>query len=378
MKKHPLVTVLMTVYNGGRYLRSSVPSVINQTFRDFEFLIVNDCSTDDSVNIIQSFNDERIIVHNNENNMGQTKSLNVGLKLARGKYVARMDADDVAFPLWLEKLTRFISSHPEYDVVGPGAVVIDAESEITNIIISPDNNEKILLSIFCDTPINHVGSIMNKEVIIKLGSYNELFMIKQDYELWSSMMRKNRKITSIPDLLVAVRVHEQSLTSIESDKGLNEYARTVYENIKQLTNLKITPDDALNLARLRLKPYSLNTNEFYQAINVFIRIYEKLKSVKNKEIQSKYLRQQVIKSHCKRALEEVAFHQIRQGRNTSWRCLKNYGFHPVPLAIYISSFMGVRGVNWTSGVYKKILQLKANRQMNTQHIPSEILKSKYV
>lgn len=285
-----------------------------------------------------------------------------------------MDADDVAFPLWLEKLVQFISGHPEYDVVGPGAVVIDADSEIKNIIIAPDNNEKILLSIFCDTPINHVGSIMNKDAIINLGSYNESFMIKQDYELWSSLIRKNRKITSIHDLLVAVRVHAKSLTSIESDKGMKEYAVTVYENIKHLTDLKITPDDAFSLAKLRLKPYSLDTNEFYQAIEVFIRIYEKLKSIINKEKLSEYLRQQVIKSHCKRALEEIAFNQIRQGRNTSRRCLKHYGFHPVPLAIYLSSFMGTRGVNWTSGVYEKILQLKASKQMNTQHIPSGILK----
>ncbi|PIP13047.1 MAG: hypothetical protein COX49_03105, partial [bacterium (Candidatus Stahlbacteria) CG23_combo_of_CG06-09_8_20_14_all_40_9] len=74
MSTYPLVTVLMTVYNGGQYLKSSVQSVLNQTFRDFEFLIVNDCSSDDSVKTIESFNDKRIIIHNNEKNIGQTKS----------------------------------------------------------------------------------------------------------------------------------------------------------------------------------------------------------------------------------------------------------------------------------------------------------------
>src|SRR3990170_4187453 len=122
MKKDPLVTVLMAVYNGGRYLKSSIESVLNQTFRDFEFLIINDCSTDDSVKMIESFNDERIIIHHNENNIGQTKSLNVGLKLARGKYIARMDADDMAFPTWVEELVNYFEKNPKYAVIGAAAV----------------------------------------------------------------------------------------------------------------------------------------------------------------------------------------------------------------------------------------------------------------
>ena len=80
----PFVTVLMTVYNGGKYLKSSIKSIVNQTYKDFEFLIVNNCSTDNSLDIIESFNDSRIVIHNNENNFGQTKALNIGLSFAKG------------------------------------------------------------------------------------------------------------------------------------------------------------------------------------------------------------------------------------------------------------------------------------------------------
>jgi glycosyltransferase involved in cell wall biosynthesis len=94
---HPPVTVLMTVNNGGKYLKSSAESVLNQTFRDFEFLIISDCSTNDSVKMIESFNDERVIIYHNEKNMGQTKSLNVGLKLASR---APINLDDVIFRIF--------------------------------------------------------------------------------------------------------------------------------------------------------------------------------------------------------------------------------------------------------------------------------------
>lgn len=99
----PMVTVLMAVYNGGDSLRPTIESILGQTYKDFEFLIINDGGTDSSLDVIRSYDDERIILCNNKTNLGQTKSLNIGLRLARGKYVARIDADDFSFPTRLEK-----------------------------------------------------------------------------------------------------------------------------------------------------------------------------------------------------------------------------------------------------------------------------------
>lgn len=103
----------MTVYNGAEYLSASVQSIIDQTFKDLEFLIVNDCSTYDFVKIIESFKDDGVVIFDNEKDIWQTKSLDIGLKLAKGEYIARIDADDVAFPLWLDKLVSFIRKHPD-------------------------------------------------------------------------------------------------------------------------------------------------------------------------------------------------------------------------------------------------------------------------
>src|SRR4030067_3671747 len=173
MKTNPFVTVLMTVYNGDEYLRSSVQSVLNQTYKDVEFLIINDCSTDDSVKTLESFNDKRIIIYNNEENIGQTKSLNVGLKLARGKYVARMDADDMAFPMWLEKLIRCFSYYPDYAAIGSAAIVIDENGKKKEIRTSPTNLHEILLRIFCAPPMNHVSVLLNKDMILENGGRSE-------------------------------------------------------------------------------------------------------------------------------------------------------------------------------------------------------------
>ncbi len=134
---HSSVTVLMALYNGGHYLKQSVRSVLNQTHHDFEFLIVNDCSTDESVKIIESFHDTRIHIHHNAANLGQTKSLNVGLKLASGEYIARMDADDVALPQWLEMQVRYIEKNPEHSAVSSYAVAIDEQNKIKKLYQPP-------------------------------------------------------------------------------------------------------------------------------------------------------------------------------------------------------------------------------------------------
>src|SRR3990170_6306785 len=104
---NPEITVLMSVYNGERFLREAIESILNQTYRDFEFLIINDGSTDSSREIILSYNDPRIRLIDNELNIGLTRSLNKGLRLARGKYIARQDADDISFRKRLEKQVAF-------------------------------------------------------------------------------------------------------------------------------------------------------------------------------------------------------------------------------------------------------------------------------
>ncbi len=130
MSENPKVSVIMSVYNGDKYLREAIESILNQTFTDFEFIIVNDGSTDNSLEIIESYDDERIKTINNKKNIGLTKSLNKALKFAKGKYIARQDADDVSLPNRFEKQVEYLDSHPEVALVGTSVYLIDENGKI--------------------------------------------------------------------------------------------------------------------------------------------------------------------------------------------------------------------------------------------------------
>ena len=172
-KLKPLITVLMSVYNGERYLHEAIESILNQTFTDFEFLIINDGSTDSTRDIITSYTDSRIRLIDNEQNIGLTKSLNKGIDLARGKYIARMDADDISMPERLEVQYNFLEKNIEYSLVSSGAYLIDENNNQIGELYRPYNYEMILGYIFFFNPIIHPSVLFEKKEIIECGKYNE-------------------------------------------------------------------------------------------------------------------------------------------------------------------------------------------------------------
>lgn len=356
MKTNPQVTVLMTVYNGERYLHASLQSVLNQTFKNFEFLIVNDCSTDNSLDLIKSYKDSRIFIHNNEVNLGQTKSLNVGLRLAKGKYIARMDADDMAFPSWLDKSVDYIRRHPEYAAVGSAAIVMNESGRMKKVQKTPTNFAEVIFHIFFGNAINHVGALFNKEIILKNGGYNEEFKIAQDYELWSSLIRDAQRFVNIPDVLVAVRVHESSLGYMEEKKkGLTEVAETIYRNITALTNLKISYEDAVKLRMFYRFPEQLTLEEFNYAHSLYEEIFYNLKDEFkiNKNLLRRKLKRQMLIPHCKRAISEAEKNMLRSVRHTTSDFLGSHGFHPMPALIFLMSFFGMTIVKRLTYIYTK-------------------------
>lgn len=324
-----LVTVLMPVYNGEEYLMSSVRSILSQTFKGFEFLIVNDCSTDGSLNIIKSFNDNRIVIHNNERNLGQTKSLNIGLKLAKGKYVARMDSDDMAYPKWLEKLLNYIKKYPEYVVVGAFAIMMNNLGKTIKVLKVPTNYEEAIFRIFFANSMNHVGTLLNKKIILANGSYNEEFQIAQDYELWSSLIRNRYRIISVSDILVAVRAHKNSLGFLEEKKmGLSEVAETIYRNVNTLTNLKISQDDAVKLRLFYRFPEQLTFAEFNRVHSLYEKIFRNLKNefALNSGFLKTKIRKQMLIPYCKKAISEIENKRLKAVCEIILGYYSRYGF----------------------------------------------------
>ena len=224
MPKNPKISVIMSVYNGEKYLREAIESILNQTFTDFEFMIVNDGSTDNSLKIIKIYNDERIGIINNEKNIGLTKSLNKALKQAKGEYIARQDADDVSLPNRFEMQVKYLESHPEVVLLGTSFYLIDETGEITEkyvVLAKPTIKDLIK-----ENQFSHGSVVVKKEIVDKLGGYNELFRYSQDYELWLRIA-ECYEVRNLTQVLCKIRSHNENIRFMNWQEALIYYFLTL-------------------------------------------------------------------------------------------------------------------------------------------------------
>jgi len=208
------ITVLMPVYNGEKYLREAIDSILSQTFTDFEFIIVNDISTDSTKEIISSYNDPRIRLINTDHNMGLVRSLNYGLKLAKGKYIARMDADDISLPNRLELQATYLDNYPEVALLGTGKYIINQNGKILSKTIALSDPCKNILK---SNTFTHGSVMFKKNISEELGYYNELFKYSEDYELWLRFA-KYYKVSNLPQPLYKWRVHTENITNTKVEE----------------------------------------------------------------------------------------------------------------------------------------------------------------
>jgi len=206
----PKVSVIMSVYNGERYLREAIESILDQTMKDFEFIIVNDGSTDKTSKILEEYSrkDRRIKIINNMKNIGLTKSLNIALKVAKGDYIARMDADDLSLPERLEMQMNFLIKNRNVGVVCCNVVLIDSEGNLIRRVILPDKLKHILRK---RNRLVHGAVMFRKSVIEQLRGYNEQMCYAQDYELFLRLSNIS-EIGRINEFLYKLRVHSKSIS----------------------------------------------------------------------------------------------------------------------------------------------------------------------
>lgn len=205
----PRVSVVMSVYNEERYLSEAVESILQQTFGDFEFIIVDDGSVDRTSAVLRGYHDSRMKVYQQENR-GQSSALNRGIRLASGDYVARMDADDISLPERLERQVRFLDTYPEIALVGTWCVKVDARTGRHWIQSLPEDDANIRRFMTVDNPFIHSSTMIRKSVLDEVGLYDE-GLIWQDYELWVRIAR-NHRMANISEPLVIRRKHPESLT----------------------------------------------------------------------------------------------------------------------------------------------------------------------
>lgn len=207
------VTVIMPVYNGERYLEKAIDSILNQTFKDVEFIIVNDGSTDSSRGIILSYDDHRVRLINNEKNIGLTQSLNKGLEAARGQYIARQDADDISFPQRLEKQVEFLETHADCGLVGSFYSIIDGDGNTLKVQRLVSSNEKIQKELPKGNPFCHGACMFRKVCLGRVGLYRQEFESAQDYDLWLRISEL-WKVQNLKQPLYALRINFQSITAV--------------------------------------------------------------------------------------------------------------------------------------------------------------------
>lgn len=214
------VTVLMPVYNGEKFLKEAIDSILNQTFTDFEFLIVNDGSTDGTEAIILSYNDPRIKLITQPNG-GVAKALNTGLKQASGKYIARMDADDFSTPERLQIQYDFLQQNPGYILIGSDVNYISEEGEFIFRYINPAyTHEQLKNVIYQDCSFVHSTVFFVKEIAISLGGYPERAHSFEDHLLWTKFIREG-KICNLEMVLGSYRFNVSSVTIDEKDMDKN-------------------------------------------------------------------------------------------------------------------------------------------------------------
>lgn len=310
MQNNPKISVLLPVYNCELYIKEAIDSILNQTFSDFELLVIDDASTDKTVEIIKSFSDSRIILTQKSRNSGLIDSLNFGVSIAKGKYLARMDGDDISLPERFSKQVDFLETNPNIIMCGTAYKTFGAiEKEIRH----PLSHEKIAVQLCLNSAFGH-PTVMGKKAIFEKHNYNKDFEKVEDYELWSRLIFEGQ-VANIDEVLLLYRVHENQVS-------------TLFNNVQRIKNVEIQLflfkktgydttlfTDAFVKKMLSLSEY-FTVDEFALFLKWLKEIYKLNK--RNKVYASQEL-EMVLNSIRKGLIYKIYFHSNFCGIDKKWR-----------------------------------------------------------
>ena len=249
---NPKITVLMPAYNAAKYIGEAISSVLGQSFTDFELLIVNDGSADDTVKIVKSFKDPRIVLIS-QANKGVSSALNLGLTYSRAPYIARFDADDICYPDRLKIQYDFITAYPEYSVVGSAADYVDADGHfIFTHHPAGHLNEEIQQLKYSVCPFIHSSVLYKKDVIVNNGGYSEHAYTYEDHFLWVNIL-KNQKACNLSQSLIKVRLNPDSIT-IDEKWHSRKFRSIKYSTLKNRTITEAEGQELYQVSGKKVSP----------------------------------------------------------------------------------------------------------------------------
>ena len=293
---YPQVSVILPVYNAEKYLAESIKSILCQTFTNFELIVLNDGSTDESASIINSFNDNRIIYVEQEN-MGLANTLNKGISLSRGKYIARQDNDDISHPDRLQRQVSFLDQNEAYALVGTCASIIDASGMDTGRRHQhPVTSEYLKLDLVFDNPFVHSSIMFRKETITGIGGYQNSLDFFEDHNLWSRVSYFY-EVANLSDELLKYREVPTGMS-----KSSNDYSRKVLnQSILNLVHyLHLGGHEPNEIGNYFQSGYSdsINQSKFEEFVKQLVKLIFKNKSFAEQEFAFNRLM-------CKMKINEV-------------------------------------------------------------------------
>lgn len=246
----PTITVILPVYNGASYIRAAIESILSQSFSDFELIIINDGSSDDSEAIIRSIVDPRIHFLQQENR-GLAATLNIAIGMARCEFIARQDQDDISSKLRLEKQVNFLQRNPDVAIVGSNAEIWVSGQKTERFLEHPTNDALIQFALLFDNPFVHSSVMIRRNVFERVGGYCEdkSRQPPEDYELWSRVSR-DFKLANIPENLLAYCEVPGSMSRSGINPFLHRLINISAENIAWHTGRNIDSPELVAVSRL--------------------------------------------------------------------------------------------------------------------------------
>jgi len=277
MNNVPKISVVMSVFDGASFVKEAIDSILNQTFSDFEFIIVDNASKDNTKEIISSYSDSRVILIENKENVGQTKALNIGIRRSRGEYIARMDADDVSLSQRFKLQYECLEKDKSIAVVGSWHEEINEKGKHLRYFTMPTNSLEIKcylispgeLGYYC---LSHPTVLVRRNVLFEAGLYDEQYCT-QDYDLWSRIIRKH-KIVNLNKFLVKHRISNRQQTREFRDKVAADAEKIIISNIRYYLP-SLTEVDYLPLARMLLYKSQESKQDGPKALKTFDYFFDK-------------------------------------------------------------------------------------------------------
>jgi glycosyltransferase involved in cell wall biosynthesis len=230
----PKVSIVMSVFNGASYLRRAIDSILGQSFTDFEFIIIDDGSTDDTQSILQEYADERIRLFSNDANLGLTRSLNKGIEAARGEFLARLDVDDVAQRNRLERQAACLEGDRKLGIVGSICSMVDEDGRNVGLSDEPSSDIELRWRSLTGVPFQHPSVMIRKDVLDRHRlKYDEQYETAQDYDLWVRLLG-HAKGMNIQDPLVTRTRHQKSIGHRLKDRQSINHARVALGAMEEI------------------------------------------------------------------------------------------------------------------------------------------------